>query len=205
MKSSHIPAFSLDVKWNVQYISNLLLGKLWAGRRNKNKGRGERRDGSPKTNQKTMYQVLAFLLFLHSVVVASYTTTPFPAPSLGAIILLLFVYLCTKRCNTKDEEGETLEARRRGARIVFPSSDRVSSQRNKTRKRLSWLGFNMCSCENKCLKAQVHTWTSFAPHYSSHTLTPDLPHPCDFSAPCCKMKWSKRCILDFDTFPGIFG
>ncbi len=78
MKSSHIPAFSLDVKWNVQYISNLLLGKLWVGRRNKNKGRGERRDGSPKTNQKTMYQVLAFLLFLHSVVVASYNAVPRP-------------------------------------------------------------------------------------------------------------------------------
>ncbi len=49
------------------------------------------------------------------------------------------------------------------------------------------------------------TCTSFDPHDSSHNLTPDLPHPCDFSARGWDIRCSKRCFLGFDTFPGIFG
>ncbi len=52
-------------------------------------------------------------------------------------------------------------------------------------------------------KKPKYTCTSFALHDRSHNLTPDLPHPCDFSARCCKMMWSKLCLLGFDTFLGI--
>ncbi len=52
-------------------------------------------------------------------------------------------------------------------------------------------------------KKPKYTCTSFALHDSSHNVTPDLPHPCNFSARCCRMMWSKLCLLGFDTFLGI--
>ncbi len=40
-------------------------------------------------------------------------------------------------------------------------------------------------------------------HESIYNLPLDLPHPCDSSARCREVKWSKCCLLGFDTFLGI--
>ncbi len=47
----------------------------------------------------------------------------------------------------------------------------------------------MGSCKNECLNAQVH----IALHDSRRNLTPDLPHPCDFSARCARKSASLKC------------